>query len=247
MNQAVKSICKLIDDVGRRHHRWQVFSDFVEMGACAVSNKVDFSQYDVREDRYMQIVKKYEKDEIQAFPKMLAELFSALDGEPQDLLGMVFHELELHNKYTGQFFTPYSLCQLMASMQVDENTDRIIEQNGFITLSEPACGSGAMIIAFADALKQRCHDISKTMHVTATDVDVKCVHMAFLQLSLIGIPGLIIHGNTLSLEEWAVWGTPHHIIDRWPERLRHRQPEESIHIPPIKTPSPTQMMLFGDL
>jgi hypothetical protein len=32
--------------------------------------------------------------------------------------------------------------------------------------------------------------------------------MAYIQLSLYGIPAMVIHGNTLTMEEWDRWYTP---------------------------------------
>ena len=53
------------------------------------------------------------------------------------------------------------------------------------------------------------------MLVTATDIDLKCVHMCYLQLSLLGIPAVVIHGNSLTLEEHSHWFTPAYILDGW--------------------------------
>ena len=44
-------------------------------------------------------------------------------------------------------------------------------------------------------------------HVTAVDLDSKCVHMAYLQVSLLHVPAVLILGNSLSLEERAL-GSP---------------------------------------
>ena len=33
-------------------------------------------------------------------------------------------------------------------------------------------------------------------------------YMAYIQLSLYGIPAMVIHGNTLTMEEWDRWYTP---------------------------------------
>lgn len=49
----------------------------------------------------------------------------------------------------------------------------------------------------------------------ATDIDLKCVYMCYLQLSLYGIPAVVIHGNTLTLEEWSRWFTPVYIAHGW--------------------------------
>ena len=32
--------------------------------------------------------------------------------------------------------------------------------------------------------------------------------MAYIQLSLYGIPAVVIHGNTLTMETWSHWYTP---------------------------------------
>ena len=61
---------------------------------------------------------------------------------------------------------------------------------------------------YASALKRHKIDYQTKMLAVATDIDLKCVHMAYIQLSLYGIPAVVIHGNTLTVEEWAYWFTP---------------------------------------
>lgn len=43
--------------------------------------------------------------------------------------------------------------------------------------------------------------------------------MTYLQLSLLHIPAVVVHGNALSLEEWGHWYTPAHILGGWRARL----------------------------
>jgi hypothetical protein len=81
------------------------------MAACSISNSVDPHHREDREMQYMETVKKYSADEINIFPEIFAELVDVLErcaqaDDIQDILGQVFHELELHNKWHGQFFTP---------------------------------------------------------------------------------------------------------------------------------------------
>lgn len=233
MNSHAKTIIKIISENGRRHGNWRAFSDFVEMGAIAISNRCDFPKYDKREERYFEIIKAYTKDEMFLFSEALGALALALET-PDDILGKVFHELELHNKYVGQFFTPYELCRMMASITIASDVQEKIQHKGYFTASEPACGSGAMVIALADGLKDAGIDYTQALHVTAVDVDAKCVHMAYLQLSLLGIPAYIIHGNTLTLEEWDIWATPAHIIDGWARKMvcvKTSKPAENNEIP----------------
>jgi type I restriction-modification system DNA methylase subunit len=201
---------------------WQAFVDFAEAAAISISNAVDWPQRDKREERYMEIVKRYKPDELAAFPKMLAELTLALEGEPSDVMGRTFHDLELHNKWAGQFFSPFPLCRMMAKMTLgdDEGLRAKIAERGFVTAQEPACGSGAMVIALAQEMKDAGINYQQHLHVTAVDVDAKCVHMNYLQFALLHIPAVIIHGNTLSLEEFGRWYTPAHIMGGWNWKLR---------------------------
>ena len=45
------------------------------------------------------------------------------------------------------------------------------------------------------------------LHVTAIDVDPKCVHMAYIQFTLLHIPVVIVHGNTLAMQKYKHWFT----------------------------------------
>jgi hypothetical protein len=239
-----KQIVKLIEGLAYRHDKWRVFSDFVEMSALAMSNAVDWRQREKREERYMQIVQAYSKDELDRFPDMLGELTLALEDEPCDVLGSVFHELELHNKWTGQYFSPYSLCRMMAKMTLSDGVQEKIAERGFVSAAEPACGSGAMVIALAHEMRDMGINYQKHLHVTAVDVDPKCVHMAYVQLSLLHVPAVIVHGNSLSLEEHAHWFTPAHIIDGWSFKLRNAAPmaEQFKQAAPVEAPVQPQAL-----
>jgi hypothetical protein len=221
-DQSRKELLKLIESLAYRHSKWQVFADFNEAAAISISNAVDLAHREERESRYMEIIKRYTKEELAKFPQMLAHLVEALEAEPGDVLGKLFHELELHNKWTGQFFTPYDLCRMMAKMTIGEpaELEAKMSERGFVRAAEPAAGSGAMVIALAQEMREAGINYQKHLHVTATDVDLKCVHMAYLQFALLHIPAVIIHGNSLSLEEYSRWFTPAHIMDGWNWKLR---------------------------
>lgn len=214
-----KNLINLITKASYRHSTWQVFSDFVEISAISLSNAVDWTHKENRENRYFEIINSYEKEEQILFPKMYAELVMALErgivrNGPTDVLGSVYHELELHNKWKGQFFTPIHVSEAMGMIAVPDKKG-IIEEKGFIRVAEPCVGSGSMIIGFANALKTNKVDYTSKMVVTAIDIDLKCVHMAYIQLSLYGIPAVIIHGNSITMQEWSKWYTPTYVLDGW--------------------------------
>lgn len=216
-----KALIKLLRDASRRRNLYDVFDDFVTMAAIAVANAVDLRQREAREAEYMRLVGRYERDELLLFPQMLAITTEALEAEARDFLGEVFGELELGNAARGQFFTPSELCRVMASLTVGsaEELRTLVDQRGYIRVHEPACGAGAMLIAFAEEFAARGFSRSRQLHVVAIDVDRRAALMCYLQLSLLGIPAEIIVGNALTLECREQWFTPVHIIEGWTWRL----------------------------
>ena len=115
-----QAIVKLVKENSRRRHRYTVFKDFCELAALTFSNAVDRAQFEIREARYLQIVKGYQADEVARFPKMLACLTLSLEEGMSDCLGELFMALELGNSGAGQFFTPYPVSVLMAKMLCGE-------------------------------------------------------------------------------------------------------------------------------
>lgn len=109
------------------------------MAAISLSNAVDLANAPAREAEYMQID---ERAKLHQFPKMLAALASALEDDMSDILGRLFHDLELANKWTGQFFTPDCICRMMAKMNLTGDINDIITARGFLRASEPCIGAG---------------------------------------------------------------------------------------------------------
>ena len=152
-----------------------------------------------------------------------------------DFLGQVVVELELSSQHMGQFFTPYDVSRMMAEMTFD-TVDEIIAEQGFVTVQEPACGAGGMIIAAADVIEAKGFDIGRQLYVDATDISPMCFKMSYLQASLRGIPAMIRRGNTLSREmfEHAVtpaffgfYATHREAFDAWQRGNPPARPDET--------------------
>lgn len=243
-------LAKLMRELQHSHNLFDVFRDFAEMSAIAISNSVDLVHRDEREKRYLDIIGRYSRSEQELFSRMLACLVNELETKPGDILGRLFGELDMGSDARGQFFTPYEVCMLMAEVTIgDPNHLReTIERQGFATVMEPACGAGAMLIAFAETARKHGINPQKQIHVTAQDVDPRAVHMTYLQLSLLHIPAAIILGNTLAVECREVWYTPAHILDGWTWRLKakHSAPEAPAPIPANDNcQQPEQLALFA--
>lgn len=202
-----------------RRRATDVFQDFCELCAIAIRNSVDPSGFDGREERYLSIAATYTPGEMDRFAAALAHLARELEAGLSDVLGRLYMSLDLGNHHLGQYFTPYEVSQLIARMTTGDLVERLREQE-FVTVSEPTCGSGGMVVATAEALRDAGVDYQNVLHVTAQDIDITAVHMTYIQLALLHVPAVVVHGNTLALEQRDVWPTPAHVSGGWHTRLR---------------------------
>lgn len=59
-----KELCKALTSVSDRYSTWQVFEDWLKISSISISNTVDLQFRDEREKEYFEIIKKYNKDEL---------------------------------------------------------------------------------------------------------------------------------------------------------------------------------------
>ena len=64
--------------------------------------------------------------------------------------------------------------------------------------------------------------------------------MAYIQLSLLHVPAVVIHGNTISGECWSEWRTPAHVLGLWDVKLRRAQADDEAVQDEVETPSASE-------
>ncbi len=173
----------------------EIFRSFLCIAACTLA-------MGKREELYFSEIKKYNKEQINLFPKAFAGLINDMENNPfTDVLGSVHENFSstVARQQNGEFYTPNPICRLMAEMSLDLS----IEKRP-ITISEPCTGSGRMILALAEAYKD--HKIyPNELWVEAWDLSRTAVYMTFINTTLWSIPCRVVHGNTLSAEIFDVW------------------------------------------
>lgn len=227
--QTQKELVKLFDRLTQRHSRWEVWADFVYMTAAALSNAVDKAHFEERETDYLAIARKYSKAELEAVAEMFALLGIGMDENPdQDFLGELFMSLDLGNPYKGQFFTPYSVCRMMAQITGTDGLKAKLDRQGWVSVNDCCCGAGALLVAFANECLWQKINYQTSVLFVAQDIDLTAGLMCYIQLSLLGCPGYVVIGNTLTepsisldgrglipQDKGNVWYTPFYFRDVW--------------------------------
>ena len=195
---------KILGSISRRHDTRKVFDAFVRFAACALAAQT-------REAEYLEEAKQWEKHEMDLFAEAFGALVLEMEGRPfEDVLGGYYMEFALSSKgqqWNGEFHTPKPICDLMARMTLGDVES--LPTEGPITVCEPACGAGAMILSLAEACPP---EVRRRLRVTAIDISRTACDMAFVNTTLWGIPTRVIHGNSLSFECWAAWSNIHWIM-----------------------------------
>lgn len=237
-NNHNQGFIKLFNEIAPYHNRYEVFRDFVTMASISIHNAVAPSE--TLEDKYMRTVKRYRGDDPKKMVGLLSELTIGLDRSFGDFLGGAFMELGLGESRMGQFFTPYSVSKMMASMLYSEDINNSLDKE-FITLSEPSCGAGGMVIAFAEAMLDQGANPQRKLWVSCIDVDHVAAMMCYLQLSLLHIPAEVVTGNTLTMQYSRVMKTPAHHLGLWDYRLQadKAKPDSQVENIEVKLNKPT--------
>jgi hypothetical protein len=192
----------------------EILDTYLEMAYCTLAKRAEWllaemglqtreriEAAEALEARYMAEVRRCKDDKIiQAVPR-LHYLTSQGVIEEGDFLGKAVGELGALNSHLGQFFTPFSIGQLMSALLLGPNHHRgRIEKDGFTTLHEPAVGAGGMILAAVAEIERQGFDVGITIMVQAADISPRAFKMAYVQLALRGVPALLYLGDTLALQ-----------------------------------------------
>jgi len=166
------------------------------MAVCAFSLKRS-------EEIYFERSKKYDFEELKGFANALGGLVDDhekqnISGEWKDFLGNYFEEFGQNNAKMGQFFTPVSICNLMAMFTTDDESD------SRMTVNDPSCGSSRNLIAH---VMKHPNNRFKYQYI-GQDLDKRCCLMSVLNFVMFGMSGVVIYMNCLSLEiygGWRIW------------------------------------------
>jgi len=188
----MKEILAQLEAVLRKgYSSYSIFEDWLDIMIYALKRD---------DEHYLEIVRKYKneltngKREIDYFSKAFAELQIHMKETNDDLLGEVYMQWNMSNKYRGQFFTPKHVASMMAHISAPKG-GRIMD---------PCCGSGVMLV---ESLKTMTNEQLDTAMFYGQDIDLTCVKMTALNLLFFNVNGFVVWGDTLLMEVRKVYQT----------------------------------------
>lgn len=192
---------KTIEEIARRKSSTlTVFADFCKMSACALA-------MGKREEEYLEVARNYTRDELSDISRALSMLVQEMEKNPfTDILGPFYLECAAHSskQARGEFYTPPEISKLMARILFD--VEAIKAAGKPIIMNEPACGAGGMVLAAAELFAPDSVDL---LRVTAQDINPVATDMAYINLTLWGIPARIILGDTIRMTATREWCNIH--------------------------------------
>lgn len=174
--------------------RYDVFRDWVELMLASLQRD---------DDTYLDILAGYDRghdrDEgsrnADLFSIAFGELMAAMDDSNQDVLGEAYEQFGMQNEAFGQHFTPWTVSAMMAELQTAGD-----DPEPPVTIADPACGSGRLLVVAA-----RLHDVQTISF--GQDKDLLCCQMAALNFCFFNMDGIVMHGDSLTLEKRRAWQT----------------------------------------
>lgn len=162
-----------------------VFTDWVDLMLTALMGD---------DEAYLEVADAYDRDELDLFVEAFATLRLETAKQGVDVLGDVYETMGLNSENFAQHFTPHSVSESMAEVQVSTGQD---DDDGPSTIADPACGSGRLLLSASQLVDDSV--------CFGRDKDEVCAKMAVVNFCLFGIDGYVAHGDALTMETWGAW------------------------------------------
>ncbi len=199
MKTDIKDFVKYLNEVSDNHgikqeERLDAFCDFIINLFSTVSYKPGGFKPDVAIPENYDYIKL-----VSLWCSMVAEEIEK--GNAFDLFGQLYEQMFLLKSKAsakGQFFTPDSLCRLMADI-TDADVDERVSDRGHVRVNDPACGSARTLLAHFMDKTRKDHALAGRYYYEAADIDLPTCKMAACNMMIHGMQGKVVCQDQLSL------------------------------------------------
>lgn len=208
MNYDVQKFADNLARFNRGYSLPEKFADFCQVSYLSLSLQAprDEDHDDAKRKLLAETFDKYDdpaEQVMEFFGELLGQVIEALSQGQRDFLGEVAEEINILNPRLGQFFTPYSISQMTAHALIGASFYEKIDHTGYVSVLEPAIGSGSLALAIAELLDERDYSPSSCLWIEGVELNRTAFHMAYIQLALRGLSGRIVHGNSITQEVYS--------------------------------------------
>ena len=228
----IKPILDPLEAIERRGFgRYDVFRDWIDLMLSALQRD---------DDAYLDTLSRYDRDGHRGeripdlFATAFSELMAAMEETGRDVLGIAYQEFGMQTDAFGQHFTPHTVAAAMGEIQTATDENDVHEEP--VTIADPACGSGRMLVLAAR--QQDAHTVC-----FGQDTDLVCAQMAALNLCFFNIDGAVVYGDSLAMTKRRAWKTRGTMLGGevaevdpddlpWPEAAFDEPPSEEEPTPP---------------
>lgn len=146
---------------------------------------------------------KYDKADNERFFTMMQTYFEVMECELAknawyDAFGDLFQAIHVKGNNNAQFFTPPSLCNLMAETQLEnyngEEPKTLTTFGKRVVISDPSCGSGRNLLAAKAIFDKKQW---REPYLVCEDIDLTCCKMSAINMAMHGCFGEAICHDTL--------------------------------------------------
>lgn len=169
-------------------HSWDLFKEWLNGAWWLLSGGME-ADSDNRRER----LDKFTKKQGEALGTLFHAYVDMVEQRPfDDVLGETLIELDLASVRAGQYFTPMPICRMTAEMNFSEEALRAKADSGEkLTVCDPACGSGAMLLAMGGVITNRMgREWLRHVEFYGMDIDERCCLMARIQIRLNGMDSI---------------------------------------------------------
>lgn len=244
-----KEFLKQLPKVASSYDTHTIFGDVCRMSAIALHSALSMRKGEkaALEAEYQTCAARYGKDGTERISHLFALVVEALEFRRSDFLGRIYEALNATKKGFGQFLTPDSVAKLMARCTMPG--EGAIEPGRIITLSDPACGAGALLIEAAEAFIAN-GGRQGDMLLYASDIDPVTTDIAYVEFSLLGYPAVVSRMDSLTNEVYgSPWYTIGYFAHAMPMRLMGRKgaaKQATSNVEGKATPIPAQPHSCGE-
>ena len=213
--------------VSQSYDQRTIFQDSCRLFSLSIRGSVTTNTTDKEsiEEQYNNFLVKYGKNGMEAISHLFALTIQAMEISRSDFLGHIYEAINATVKSFGQYFTPDSVARVMARCTIPGEKAK---EHKIVTLYDPTCGAGALLIEAAEAFVDHGGRQGDLL-VYADDLDATAACIAYVQFSLLGYPAIVRRMDTLALRVYeGPWFTPGYFMHAMPMRLMVERMDEAV-------------------